>query len=103
MTAAGNISFVVLIVSARMLQSCSGQTDDLKCSLLPCRMEPPATFTTETDPSLRKPRSASSTPAAVQRNLAEPGGVPGPRSHPDRSGDTATPPAPLPPAAHRLH
>jgi len=51
------------------------------------RMEPPATLTTETDPSLRKPRSASSTPAAVQRNLAEPGGVPGPRSHPDRSGD----------------
>jgi hypothetical protein len=87
MTAAGNISFVVLIVSARMLQSCSGQTADLKCSLLPCRMEPPATLTTETDPSLRKPRSASSTPAAVQRNLAEPGGVPGPRSHPDRSGD----------------
>jgi len=38
MTAAGNISFVILIVSARMLQSCSGQTADLKCSLLPCRM-----------------------------------------------------------------
>ncbi len=47
MTAAGNISFVVLIVSARMLQSCSGQPADLKCSLLPCRMEPPATLTTK--------------------------------------------------------
>jgi hypothetical protein len=28
-----------------MLQSCAGEPADLKCSLVPCTMEPPATLT----------------------------------------------------------
>lgn len=34
-----------MVASALMLQCCSGQPADLKCSLLPCHMEPPSTFT----------------------------------------------------------
>jgi hypothetical protein len=70
MTAAGNISFVVLIVSARMLQSCSGQPADLKCSLLPCRMESPATLITKYDCMNHKHQFpiALSTAAMIQRD-----------------------------------
>jgi hypothetical protein len=45
MLAAKNISFVALIAFACMLQSCAGEPADLKCSLVPCHMEPPAALT----------------------------------------------------------
>jgi hypothetical protein len=34
-----------LIVCASLLGACAGQPSDLKCSLVPCEMSPPSTFT----------------------------------------------------------
>jgi len=38
---------IYLIACACLIQACSGQPSDLKCSLLPCQMTPPATFTAQ--------------------------------------------------------
>jgi hypothetical protein len=38
-------SLLALLMSLWLLQSCTGQPADLKCSLVPCTMEPPATLT----------------------------------------------------------
>jgi hypothetical protein len=44
-TAATVIALTAVIASAWMFQSCAGEPADLKCSLVPCRTEPPMTLT----------------------------------------------------------
>ena len=39
------LGLAFLMGCAWLLQSCAGQPADLKCSLIPCQMQPPATFT----------------------------------------------------------
>src|SRR5260221_7232912 len=41
----GEMRTVYLMVCAFLMQACAGQPSDVKCSLVPCEMSPPATFT----------------------------------------------------------